>query len=173
MVGEITVIPISTAMIKILVAACQPHHYRKEDCLMRMGIEIRAGELTLADILDRLDPAASNWVWVISEIQGVGDVSSIWAAGIVDLEQQSIEHPQGIQFTWPQIKILARQLTDLWDLTLAAYPPAAVVPEYDRLKQSDYQLLIELCDSSSWHIYTEDKALLHSLLDLPKPMVAA
>jgi hypothetical protein len=140
---------------------------------MNMGIEIRAGELELADILDRLDPAAANWVWVISEIQGVGDISSMWAAGIVDLEQQAIAHPQGIQFTWPQIKILARQLTDLWDVTLAAYPPAAVVPAYDRLKQSDYQLLVELVDSSAWHIYAPDNVILHQLLDISKPMVAA
>lgn len=140
---------------------------------MKMGIEIRAGELTLADILDRLGDEASNWVWVISDLNAVGDVSPIWAAGMVDLEQQVINHPQGIQFTWPQLQILAQQLTDLIDLSLAAYQTKALVPEYDRLKQSDYQLLIELFDSSSWHIYTEDKALLHGLLDMPKPMVAA
>jgi hypothetical protein len=140
---------------------------------MNMGIEIRAGELTLADILDRLGHEAANWVWVISDLNAVGDVSPIWAAGMVDLEQQVINHPQGIQFTWPQLQILAQQLTDLIDLSLAAYQTQALVPEYDRLKQSDYQLLVELVDSSSWHIYAPNKVILHQLLDIQKPMIAA
>jgi hypothetical protein len=140
---------------------------------MNMGIEIRAGELTLADILDRLDAPASTWIWVISEIHAVGDVSSIWPAGIVDLEQQVLNHPQGIQLAWPQLQLLARQVSDVWDLSLAAYQSEALIPEYDRLKQSDYQLLVELLDSSSWHIYAQDKTILHRLLDIRKPLVAA
>jgi hypothetical protein len=140
---------------------------------MNMGIEIRAGELTLADILDRLDPEAANWVWVISELNAVGNVSPVWAAGMVDLEQQVLNHPQGVQFTWPQLRILAQQFTDLIDLSLAAYQTQALVPEYDRLKQSDYQLLVELLDSSSWHIYAPNKVILHQLLDIPQPMIAA
>jgi hypothetical protein len=140
---------------------------------MNMGIEIRAGELTLADILDRLDPEAANWVWVISELNAVGNVSPVWAAGMVDLEQQVLNHPQGVQFTWPQLRILAQQFTDLIDLSLAAYQTQALVPEYDRLKQSDYHLLVELFDSSSWHIYAPNKVILHQLLDIPQPMIAA
>jgi hypothetical protein len=149
---------------------------------MSKVIKTPANQLNLLDVLNSLDQDAQALIWVMTELQAVGDISAVWPSGVVDLETQVIASPRGIQFSWSQLYEFASCVEQVIDLSLAAYKTVDAIPDadspnldrdaLDHMKYARCSIWVEMFDSSYWQVYADNRVL-HRLIDLDKSAVAA
>jgi hypothetical protein len=145
---------------------------------MTKVIKTPANQLNLLDVLNSLEDDAQDLVWVMTELQAVGDISAVWPSGLVDLETQVVTSPKGVQFSWAQLYEFASCIEQVIDLSLAAYKSVDVIPEADRealdgMKYLDCPIWVEMFDSTYWQVYAANINVLHRLIDLDEGAVAA
>jgi hypothetical protein len=144
---------------------------------MTKVIKAPANQFTLLDVLNCLDRADQDLIWVITEFEAVGDISAVWPAGVVDLGAQVIERPRGIQFSWAQLYQLAGCIEQVMDLSLAAYATIEAIPEDDRddMNGMTYPgpIWVEMFDCTYWQVYAANLNILHRLIDLDNSAATA
>jgi hypothetical protein len=103
----------------------------------------------LRDLLRAVSSSGAGWRWVFTSLEAKGDVTPVWPAGMLDLEQAAAR-AGGVQLEWRDLVRLSEHLFQTIDCKLVATLPA-----------SDHVVLtIEAIDSSCWLIGSDDAQLL-------------
>jgi len=69
----------------------------------------------LRELLQLLELTAKDLSWRIYELEGVGDITSRWPEGVVEVGQRVDASPKGEPFAWEDLKALAALLDDVWN----------------------------------------------------------
>lgn len=119
----------------------------------------------LIDILRLIKKDRQKLVWSILDLQAVGNISTIWERGIIDLEETIRHLPQGYILSWQMLTKLVKKFDDLIDVVIVGCHEVTQIPSLcvgtDIYLSSE--IVLELIDSSVWQIYTKDEELLKSL----------
>jgi hypothetical protein len=119
----------------------------------------------LIDILKLIEKDNQQLIWLILDLQAVGDISTIWERGIVDLEETIKHLPHGFILSWQMLTNLAQKFDDLIDIVIVGCHEVDRIPtlclDADIYRSSE--IVLELIDSSVWQIYTKDERLLQNL----------
>lgn len=108
--------------------------------------------INLIDLLQVVPEQDHKLVWAILDLEATGDISEVWAAGIVDLETQVINSP--VIFDWQDLVKLSNSFEQVSNLTLVACLNAADIPAVDfDIYNSDCEFVFELIDSTVWSVF--------------------
>src|ERR1700738_5208181 len=84
----------------------------------------------LEQILPELQSFADKWVWHILEISAIGDIRSVWPAGMRDLmERATRDRP--VEVEWRQLLALANAILQVIDCYIEGYRPGKATTEPD------------------------------------------
>ena len=114
---------------------------------------------SLEEILRLADPPASRLVWTLRYIEARDDVSSVWPAGLKDLESEASARKFGLELGWEQLTALAGALRSPVDVRLDGW---AKVPRAGE-SPGELALRIEVLDATLFRVAARDRAVLSVL----------
>ena len=114
--------------------------------------------------IDLLNPIAQDkqqLVWSTLDLEAIGDISTIWERGILDLEENIKELPQGLILSWQMLFQLAQNFDQVINTVIVGCQETSKIPSLEPNVDLDKscEIVLELIDSSVWRIYTKDKLL--------------
>jgi hypothetical protein len=62
----------------------------------------------LSQVLRIIEPCGRQLTWSIHDLEAMGDITSRWPEGVVELERKIADAPQGLPFTWDDVVEVAR-----------------------------------------------------------------
>lgn len=128
------------------------------------------------ELIDLLNLIESNkqqqLIWSILDLEAIGDISTIWQRGILDLEANIKYLPQGLILSWQMLVQLAQKFDQVINTVIVGCQKVSKIPSLEPNVDLDEpcEIVLELIDSSVWRIYTKDKLLSAKLaLFTPEP----
>jgi hypothetical protein len=121
--------------------------------------------IELIDVLKLIEKDKQQLIWSILDLQAVGDISTIWERGILDLEQTIKHLPHGYILSWQMLIKLVKKFDDLIDIVIVGCREVAQIPSLgvDADIYLSSEIVLKLIDSSVWQIYTKNERLLQNL----------
>jgi hypothetical protein len=116
----------------------------------------------LIDLLSLVAPDKHQLVWSILDLEAIGDVSTIWERGILDLEENIRDLPQGLILSWQMLVLLASKFDQVINAVIVGCQEATQIPTLSANNDLyiPCAIALELIDSSVWRIYAKDERLL-------------
>jgi hypothetical protein len=117
------------------------------------------------ELIDLLNLIESNkqqqLIWSILDLEAIGDISTIWERGILDLEVNIKYLPQGLILSWQMLVQLAQKFDQVINTVIVGCQKVSKIPSLEPNVNLDEpcEIVLELIDSSVWRIYTKDELL--------------
>jgi hypothetical protein len=121
--------------------------------------------IELIDLLNLIAQDKQQLVWSILDLEAIGDISTIWERGILDLEENIKELPQGLILSWQMLVLLVRKFDQVINTVIVGCQEVSKIPvlKPDIDLDTPCEIVLELIDSSVWRIYSKDERLLQHL----------
>ena len=121
--------------------------------------------IELIDLLNLIAQDKQKLVWSILDLEAIGDISTIWERGILDLEENIKELPQGLILSWQMLVLLVRKFDQVINTVIVGCQEVSKVPvlQPDIDLDTPCDIVLEFIDSSVWRIYSKDERLLQHL----------
>jgi hypothetical protein len=121
--------------------------------------------IELIDLLNLIAQDKQQLVWSILDLEAIGDISTIWERGILDLEENINALPQGLILSWQMLVLLVRGFDQVINTVIVGCQEVSKVPilKPDIDLDTPCEIVLELIDSSVWRIYSKDERLLQHL----------
>jgi hypothetical protein len=116
----------------------------------------------LIDLLNFIESIKQQQlIWSILDLEAIGDISTIWERGILDLEANIKFLPQGLILSWQMLFQLAQKFDQVINTVIVGCQEVSKIPSLEPNVDLDEpcEIVLELIDSSVWRIYTKDKLL--------------
>lgn len=119
----------------------------------------------LIDLLNLIAQNQQQLVWSILDLEVMGDVSPIWERGVLDLEENIRNLPQGLILSWQMLILLVEKFDQVINIIIVGCQEIAKIPSLKPNSDLDTpcEIVLELIDSSVWRIYAKDQRLLQHL----------
>jgi hypothetical protein len=108
--------------------------------------------VTLETIL-RLVPGWEQLEWRIREIEGTGDITDHWPAGIVDLAQTAASARNGVVLPSRNLMSIAHSVDQIINCEIIGFKAGTSEPV----------VIVRAIDSSLWRVETDDPGLLKAI----------
>ena len=108
----------------------------------------------LTAVLSALAPFGEHLQWALLDLEATGDVTPLWAGGVLALEEEVATSPEGVRLTWDELVSLAKHLDQVVNCRLHGWS--------DDGRSS---LAVEAIDSSVWTVDADDERVLQALLE--------
>jgi hypothetical protein len=117
--------------------------------------------IELIDLLNLIAQDKQQLVWSILDLEAIGDITTIWERGILDLEANIKYLPQGLILSWQMLVQLAPKFDQVINTVIVGCQKVSKIPSLEPNVDLDEpcEIVLELIDSSVWRIYTKDKLL--------------
>jgi|688.fasta_scaffold84212_4 hypothetical protein len=117
--------------------------------------------IELIDLLNLIAQDKQQLVWSILDLEAIGDISTIWERGILDLEANIKFLPQGLILSWQMLVQLAQKFDQVINTVIVGCQKVSKIPSLEPNVNLDEpcEIVLELIDSSVWRIYTKDELL--------------
>lgn len=121
--------------------------------------------IELIDLLNLIAQDKQKLVWSILDLEAIGDISTIWERGILDLEENIKDLPQGLILSWQMLVLLVRKFDQVINTVIVGCQEVSQIPSLkpDIDLDAPCEIVLELIDSSVWRIYSKDERLLQHL----------
>ncbi|MEI6428849.1 MAG: hypothetical protein WCO45_10780 [Pseudanabaena sp. ELA607] len=121
--------------------------------------------IELIDLLNLIAQDKQQLVWSILDLEAIGDISTIWERGILDLEENIKYLPQGLILSLQMLVLLVRKFDQVINTVIVGCQEVSKIPALEPNLDLDEpcEIVLELIDSSVWRIYSKDKKLLQHL----------
>lgn len=104
-------------------------------------------------------------VWSILDLEAMGDISAIWERGVLDLEENIRNLPQGLILSWQMLILLVEKFDQVINIIIVGCQEITKIPSLKPNSDLDTpcEIVLELIDSSVWRIYAKNPKLLQHL----------
>ena len=119
----------------------------------------------LIDLLNLIAQDQQQLVWSILDLEAIGDLSPIWERGILDLEENIRNLPQGLILSWQMLILLVEKFDQVINIIIVGCQEITKIPSLKPNSDLDTpcEIVLELIDSSLWRIYAKDQKILQRL----------
>ena len=119
----------------------------------------------LIDLLNLIAQDQQQLVWSILDLEAIGDLSPIWERGILDLEENIRNLPQGLILSWQMLILLVEKFDQVINIIIVGCQEITKIPSLKPNSNLDTpcEIVLELIDSSLWRIYAKDQKILQRL----------
>ena len=121
----------------------------------------KTSTIELIDLLNLIESNKEQLIWSILDLEAIGDISTIWERGILDLEANIKFLPQGLILSWQMLFQLAQKFDQVVNTIIVGCQEVSKIPSLEPNVDLDEpcEIVLELIDSSVWRIYTKEKLL--------------
>lgn len=119
----------------------------------------------LIDLLNLIAQNQQQLVWSILDLEAMGDLSPIWERGVLDLEENIRNLPQGLILSWQMLILLVEKFDQVINIIIVGCQEITKIPSLKPNSDLDTpcEIVLELIDSSLWRIHAKDQRLLQHL----------